>query len=179
VQKPPGKRDGYGQAMKTIDDYLLRTDSPIGRIELTAGTSRLTSLTIEQNGRLPRDDRPENPNDVLARARDQLAEYFGGDRRLFDLPIAPRGTDFQRAVWKRIGRVRWGQSVSYGQLAAALGRPLAGRAIGRAVAANPLPLIIGCHRVLSSEGRVVGYTGGKGIPTKVWLLQHEGLLLPA
>lgn len=158
--------------MSTV--HLLRFDSPIGRIELLGDDEAITSLSIERNGALPHDGLPEQPNPLLERARAQLSEYFAGERTDFDLPVRPLGgTDFQRAVWSELARLQWGEATSYGALAAAVGRPGSARAIGGAVGANPVPIIIGCHRVLASDGRITGYSGGDGIPTKLWLLGHE------
>ncbi|MBM7504301.1 methylated-DNA--[protein]-cysteine S-methyltransferase [Agromyces aurantiacus] len=153
--------------------YLLRLDSPVGRIELLADEEQLTALSIEREGALPHDDLPERPNAVLVSARDQLAEYFAGTRTAFDVPVRLTGTAFQQAVWAELVRLGWGEATSYGRLAAAVGRPGSARAIGGAVGANPVPIIVGCHRVLASDGRITGYSGGEGIPTKLWLLAHE------
>ncbi|UOE44614.1 methylated-DNA--[protein]-cysteine S-methyltransferase [Agromyces larvae] len=155
------------------DVFLTRIDSPIGRLELVADESAITALSIERNGALPHDDLPERTNAVLDAARIQLAEYFSGERTEFDLPVRPGGTPFQQAVWQQLARLGWGEAISYGALADAVGRPGAARAIGGAVGANPVPIIIGCHRVLASDGRITGYSGGEGVPTKVWLLGHE------
>lgn len=154
--------------------FLLRFDSPIGRIELLGDDDAVTALSIERDGVLPHDDAPERPNAVLELAHRQLTEYFAGERTDFDLPVRPQGgTDFQRAVWAELERLHWGEATSYGALAAAVGKPGSARAIGGAVGANPVPIIIGCHRVLASDGRITGYSGGAGIPTKLWLLGHE------
>ncbi|WP_353815496.1 methylated-DNA--[protein]-cysteine S-methyltransferase [Agromyces sp. SYSU T00266] len=153
--------------------YLIRLSSPVGRIELQADDSALTSLTIERDGALPHDDLPERTSALLETARSQLDEYFDGRRTSFDIPVRLDGTPFQRAVWAELQRLAWGEATSYGALAAAVGRPGSARAIGGAVGANPMPIIVGCHRVLASDGRITGYSGGEGIPTKVWLLGHE------
>lgn len=153
--------------------YLLRFDSPVGRIELQADEAHLTSLTMERAGALPRDDEPERPSPLLEAAREQLTEYFAGDRTTFDIPVRLVGTPFQQSVWAELSRLGWGEATSYGALAAAVGRPGSARAIGGAVGANPVPIIVGCHRVLASDGRVTGYSGGEGVPTKLWLLAHE------
>ena len=153
--------------------FLTRLDSPIGRIELTADDDAVTGLAIERDGALPHDGEPERPNAVLDEARRQLTEYFAGARTDFDLPVRYSGTPFQRAVWAELERLGWGEATSYGALAAAVGRPGSARAIGGAVGANPIPIIVGCHRVLASDGRITGYSGGEGIPTKLWLLGHE------
>jgi methylated-DNA-[protein]-cysteine S-methyltransferase len=159
--------------------YLLRLPTPIGRIELTSDGEAVTSLSIERQGSLPLDEHPERSTAVLDEAATQLAEYFAGERRSFDVPVRLEGTPFRRAVWDQLARLEYGTFTSYGELGAALGYPRYGRAIGGAVGANPVPIIVGCHRVLSTSGRVTGYSGGEGIPTKLWLLQHEGITLAA
>ncbi|MGI9823258.1 methylated-DNA--[protein]-cysteine S-methyltransferase [Agromyces sp. Marseille-Q5079] len=153
--------------------HLVRIDSPIGRIEIIADGSAITALSIEHDGTLLHDGEPEHSDAVLERAKTQLAEYFDGVRTEFDLPVHLEGTEFQRAVWERLRRLRHGDATSYGALAAAVGKPGSARAIGGAVGANPVPIIIGCHRVLASDGRITGYSGGEGVPTKLWLLGHE------
>jgi len=156
-------------------DYLRRTDSPVGRIELTSDGSSITSLSIEREGHLPWEEFPENSTAVLETAVAQLDEYFTGTRQEFDVPVTLGGTEFQRAVWAELDGVPFGSVVSYGYIGQATGRSTAGRAVGGAVGANPVPIIVPCHRVLASDGRITGYSGGNGIPTKVWLLDHEGI----
>ena len=155
--------------------YLRRIDSPIGRIEVGADATAITSLSIERQGRLPWDGAPEHSNDVLDTAVEQLDEYFAGTRRDFDVPVRLVGTDFQRAVWSELRELPFGSVISYGEIGHATGRATAGRAVGGAVGANPVPIIVPCHRVLASNKRITGYSGGNGIPTKVWLLDHEGI----
>lgn len=155
--------------------YLRRVDSPIGRLELTGDGEAVTSLTIERDGHLPLEADPEHSDAVLDRAADQLVEYFSGSRRSFDVPVKLGGTVFQRAVWAQLAELDFGEVISYGQLGLSTGRPTAGRAVGGAVGANPIPIIVPCHRVLASNHRITGYSGGNGIPTKVWLLEHEGI----
>ncbi len=154
-------------------DYLTRIDSPIGRIEITSDGDAITSLSIERAGTLPYDQLPEHSSELLDRAGRQLAEYFAGARRTFELPLAPRGTAFQESIWGQLSQIEWGEVRSYGELGIASGRPTAGRAVGGAVGANPIPIIVPCHRVLAADGRITGYSGGDGIPTKMWLLDHE------
>ena len=105
----------------------------------------------------------------------KLREYFAGTRTDFDLPVSLVGTEFQKAVWGELATLPFGGVVSYGDIGQATGRATAGRAVGGAVGANPIPIIVPCHRVLASDGRITGYSGGNGIPTKVWLLDHEGI----
>lgn len=158
-----------------LPPYLLRVDSPIGRLELTSDGTAVTSLLIAKNGELPLDGIDDMPTGVLDTAATQLAEYFAGERREFDVPVAPRGTVFQKQVWEQLSGLGWGEVASYGDIGRATGRPTAGRAVGGAVGANPITIIVPCHRVLAGNGRITGYSGGNGIPTKVWLLDHEGI----
>jgi methylated-DNA-[protein]-cysteine S-methyltransferase len=159
----------------TPPEFLRRMVSPIGRIEIVGNGQAITSLSIESDGRLPFDDLPEQSDPILDRAVEQLDEYFAGHRRDFDLPVSLAGTAFQLAVWEQLVDLEFGEVVSYGELGMATGRSTAGRAVGGAVGANPIPIIVPCHRVLGSDGRITGYSGGEGIPTKAWLLEHEGI----
>lgn len=154
---------------------LRRLESPIGRIEIVGDGAAVVALSIERDGMLPHDEFPELPDAVLDRAVAQLEEYFAGHRRDFDLPVNLAGTAFQLAVWEQLVDLEWGEVVSYGDLGRGTGRSTAGRAVGGAVGANPVPIIVPCHRVLGSDGMITGYSGGEGIPTKSWLLAHEGI----
>jgi methylated-DNA-[protein]-cysteine S-methyltransferase len=156
-------------------DSLVRINSPIGRLEIIARGGAIVGLDIESNGRLPRENSPEHKSPVLAKASKQLGEYFAGKRREFDVPVDLSGTPFQQSVWKTLAAIPYGQHRSYGDVGNSTGRGSAGRAVGGAVGANPIPIIVPCHRVLASDGRITGYSGGNGIPTKVWLLDHEGI----
>ncbi|PWL21208.1 MAG: methylated-DNA--[protein]-cysteine S-methyltransferase [Candidatus Aquiluna sp. XM-24bin5] len=108
-------------------------------------------------------------------ASSQLREYFAGKRQVFDLPLVARGTRFQESIWSEIEKVPFGQTATYKDLAIRAGKPKAARAVGGAVGANPIGIIIGCHRILGSTGKLTGYSGGHGIPTKVKLLELEGI----
>ena len=107
-----------------------------------------------------------------ARATGQLGEYFARRRRTFDLPIAPAGSDFQQAVWREVLRIPYGETRSYGEIAARVGGAAVARAVGLANAANPIPIVIPCHRVVGADGSLVGYGGG--LPAKAALLRLEG-----
>jgi methylated-DNA-[protein]-cysteine S-methyltransferase len=155
--------------------YLLRIDSPIGRIEVTSDGDAVTTLSIERAGHLPWEELPEHTTAVLERAATQLDEYFAGTRMHFDVPVKLNGTEFQKSVWNELAQLPFGGVVSYGEIGTSTGRATAGRAVGGAVGANPVPIIVPCHRVLASDGRITGYSGGNGVPTKVWLLDHEGI----
>lgn len=111
-----------------------------------------------------------------AELRRQLAEYFAGERRDFDLALAPEGTPFERSVWNELRKIPFGETRSYGEIATALGRPGAARAVGRANGANPIPIVVPCHRVIGSDGSLTGFGGG--LETKSLLLELEGLSLP-
>jgi len=156
-------------------DALVRMDSPIGRLEIIARGDSIVGLTIERDGKLPHDSTPETTSAVLAMATRQLGEYFAGKRREFSVPVSLAGTPFQKSVWDSLAAIPFGDIRSYGDVGMTTGRASAGRAVGGAVGANPVPIIIPCHRVLASDGRITGYSGGNGIPTKVWLLDHEGI----
>jgi methylated-DNA-[protein]-cysteine S-methyltransferase len=155
---------------------LRRIDSPIGRIEVVGNGEAIVALSIERDGMLPHDGVAERPDAVTDRAAAQLEEYFAGHRRDFDVPVSlDGGTPFQRAVWEQLVELQWGEVISYGELGMATGRATAGRAVGGAVGSNPVPIIVPCHRVLGANGVITGYSGGEGIPTKAWLLEHEGI----
>ena len=113
----------------------------------------------------------EQRTDVLVRTAAQLAEYFAGKRRVFDLPLGPRGSEFQVRVWRALMRIPYGETCSYGDIARTIGRPDASRAVGAANGRNPIPIIVRCHRVIGANGSLTGYGGG--LPVKRWLLDHE------
>ncbi len=155
--------------------FLRRVTSPIGRIELIGDGLAVISLTIEKNGHLPYEKFAEHSDAVLDRAADQLQEYFSGVRTRFDVPVHLHGTEFQKSVWAQLDELPFGEVKSYGEIGLATGRPTAGRAVGGAVGANPIPILVPCHRVLASNSKITGYSGGEGISTKIWLLDHEGI----
>jgi methylated-DNA-[protein]-cysteine S-methyltransferase len=145
--------------------------SPIGRLTVVVDADgALTHLRFD--GQAPPDGAVHDAG-ACAAAAAQLREYFAGERRSFDLPLAPRGTDFQRGVWEALRGIGWGETVDYGSLAARLGRPGAARAVGRANATNPIPIVIPCHRVIGRDGSPTGYAGG--VEAKVRLLALEGV----
>ena len=112
---------------------------------------------------------------ILAETGRQLADYFAGQRRDFDLPLKLQGTDFQKTVWQQLAAIPFGSTLSYAELAAAIGKPSAHRAVANANGANALPIVIPCHRVIGSDGKLAGYTGGTDI--KQCLLNIEGITL--
>lgn len=135
----------------------LRFETPFGPMALE-GETALTRLWLP--GTLPdlRGRGEETP--LLRAAREALQDYFAGERRDFDLPLAPAGTDFQRAVWEALRAIPYGGTRTYGEIAAAVGRPKAVRAVGQANHVNPLPIFIPCHRVVGKNGALTGYAGG-------------------
>ena len=113
----------------------------------------------------------DSPHPVLDRAAEQLAEYFAGTRSEFDLPLAPRGTPFQQRAWAALREIPYGTTISYGEQARRLGDPNKSRAIGAANGRNPIPIVVPCHRVIGTNGKLTGFAGG--LDVKAWLLAHE------
>lgn len=155
-------------------------DSPIGRIELTSDGEAITFLSIEgaegsPHGRLQHGGRPGTPDAIITQATAELSEYFAGKRTDFDVPVKLVGTEFQQAIWHELLNIPYGGHASYGELAARAGNPKAARAVGGAVGANPVPIIVPCHRILAGDDKLTGYSGGSGLPTKKLLLAIEGI----
>jgi methylated-DNA-[protein]-cysteine S-methyltransferase len=152
--------------------YYTFVDSPVGRILLVSDGANLTGLNFETEKR-PIKIEPDWVKDdaPFATAMAQVQAYIAGELHEFDLPLQPQGTLFQRQVWQQLQAIPYGETVSYGELAKRLGKPLAARAVGMANGANPIPLILPCHRVIGSNGRLTGYGGG--LPLKEALLAHE------
>ena len=151
-------------------------DSPIGPLLLTGTGTVLTGLYLAQHVRIatPLGTRDDS---AFAEPVRQLEEYFAGDRRAFQLPIAPAGTPFQLRVWQLLQGIGYGERRSYGELAAELGNPNAARAVGLANGRNPISIIVPCHRVVGSKGALTGYAGG--LTNKQWLLEFETRVLAA
>ncbi len=147
-------------------------ESPVGPLTLVAGGEGLAAvLWPEDEGRTRLLASVPGPTPLLTETAAQLDEYFAGRRTRFELPLAPLGTDFQRDVWEALGRIPYGRTTSYGELAASIGRPKAARAVGAANGKNPISIIVPCHRVVGSSGALTGFEGG--IDVKRRLLQHE------
>ena len=147
-------------------------ESPVGPLLLVGDEGGLRFVLFSKGGR-PASPQPDWAPDrgLLAEPVRQLAEYFKGKLRAFDVRVAPVGTAFQRAVWLQLQAIPYGETVSYGELARRLGNPKAVRAVGLANGSNPISIIIPCHRVIGSNGSLVGYGGG--LPTKQALLALE------
>lgn len=149
--------------------WVASTEEGICKVSLGRGRSgAFFSWLSEHIG--PREPREEP--DVMAFALSQLHEYFSGARQTFDLPLDVRGTTFQRAVWSQVVRIPYGATATYGDIAQLVGKPKASRAVGRAVGANPLPVVIPCHRVIGAQGALTGF--GAGLNIKEALLRLEG-----
>jgi methylated-DNA-[protein]-cysteine S-methyltransferase len=147
------------------------TASPVGRL-LLAGDERALTRVHFQGGRHPFTPPPEWRRSAapFAQALRELEEYFAGARRTFSVPLAMQGTAYQRSVWQALLAIPYGETISYGELARALGS--APRAVGLANGANPLPIIVPCHRVIGADGSLTGFGGG--LPVKRALLELEG-----
>jgi len=149
--------------------FHFQIKTPVGPMTLTKDGDALTAAYLENL--VPSSLDGKRDERAFAEERRQLEEYFAGERTRFDLPLAPRGTSFQQRVWKALLGVAFGRTASYGEIARAIGRPEASRAVGAANGKNPIAIIIPCHRIIGSSGALVGYAGG--LPTKKWLLAHE------
>jgi methylated-DNA-[protein]-cysteine S-methyltransferase len=146
--------------------------SPIGFLLVEAELEGVTAISFV-------DQKPEAPeisrNKHLRLAAKELREYFKGTRTSFSFPLAPNGTDFQKRVWRALRKVGFGETKSYSEIAKMIGSPKAARAVGGANNKNPLPIVVGCHRILGQSGNLVGYAGG--LRRKWWLLRHETKVL--
>jgi methylated-DNA-[protein]-cysteine S-methyltransferase len=154
----------------------ITMESPVGRLRLVAGEDALVGVFMDVPARAPalaaRDGRG---HPVLVAADEQLAAWFAGARARFELPLRPAGTPFQLAVWRELTEIPFGETRSYGEIAARLGQPTAARAVGAANGRNPIAIIVPCHRVIGASGALTGYGGG--MERKRWLLEHERAVL--
>ncbi len=149
-------------------------DSPFGKLRITADDHAVTRLTWIGEDDAPANlAEPEHP--LLARAVKQLEEYFAGSRRDFDLPLDPPGGEFQKAVCRAMLEIPYGRTRTYGDLARELG--VAPQPVGQGCGGNPIPILIPCHRVMAADGKLGGFSGGRGTETKLALLRHEGAIL--
>jgi len=154
----------------------LSMPSPAGMLTLRERDGAIVALDIAPRPKKktsgPGRKTAPAPSPLLARARRQIEEYFAGTRQSFDLPLTPSGTTFQRSLWRLLRTIPYGETRTYGELAHTL--VTSPRAVGRASATNPLPILIPCHRVIGRNGTLTGYSGGEGIATKRHLLALEG-----
>ncbi len=148
------------------------TDSPLGRLLVVGEQDALTGLHVDGHEHAPtvHPDWERDDGD-LDEVRAQLEAYFAGQRTDFDLAVRPAGSAFQREVWAALSEIPFGETRTYGQIATRISRPDAVRAIGAANGANPISIVIPCHRVIGADGSLTGY--GWGVERKSWLLDHE------
>lgn len=148
--------------------YCTVYDAPFGKLYIAAENNKIVTVSFfePENFRVA-----DNKSPVLQEACRQLAEYFAGKRKKFDLPLAPQGTDFRKNVWAALQDVCYGQTASYAEIAAKIGKPKAVRAVGQANHFNPIVIVIPCHRIIGKNGKLVGYGGGAEI--KTFLLDLE------
>lgn len=165
--------------MKLIELEYCRVDTPLGRFVLAARDGALKGGWFEGQKYFPAISAETGwrvaTSPVLERARRELDGYFAGHLRRFEVPLAPEGTPFQARVWRALGAVPSGETVSYAKLARIIDAPRAFHAVGAAVGRNPISIFIPCHRALGSDGSLTGYAGG--LDRKRWLLAHESRAL--
>lgn len=161
---------------------VAEVETPVGRLVVVAGPLGLLRIDLpgKDSTRVRAAEFPGKehlrvmgPDARTSEAARQLGEYFAGSRRVFDLPLDPIGTDFDRLVWREVLAVPFGATTTYGAIARAIGRPKACRAVGAANGRNPLPIVVPCHRIVGAGGRLTGFGGG--LPLKARLLEHEGV----
>jgi methylated-DNA-[protein]-cysteine S-methyltransferase len=148
--------------------------SPVGKLKLVASETGLMAILWENDNprRVRLDDLVEdNHQSILVETERQLTEYFAGKRDVFSIPLDMRGTAFQKDVWRALQEIPFGKTLSYGQIAKLLGRPKASRAVGAANGRNPISIVVPCHRVIGSSGKLTGFAGG--LETKAHLLNLE------
>lgn len=150
--------------------YREFIETPVGCLQICALEDGLCALLYA-----PEEGASEQGNEHTRLAKKQLQEYFTGKRKEFQLNLSVEGTDFQKQVWQQLKGIPFGECRSYGDIAQALAKPKAMRAVGAANGRNPLPIIVPCHRVIGSNGTLTGFAGG--LDMKEWLLRHEGYLL--
>lgn len=145
--------------------------SPIGELLIVADKQSITHIRyIDETEVKPVQT---HSSSVIKKCINQLNRYFDGTLKVFDLPLNPEGTDFQKQVWNQLIQIPYGKMISYMQLSMQIGNPKAIRAVGTANGSNPIPIIIPCHRVIGSNGTLTGYSGG--IWRKKWLIEHEAM----
>lgn len=168
----PSRRDGEVIARRIIETPV---GPVVGEVSQTELGLALSGLGFSKGGQATTEAQGTDAAGVLDQVEGELAEYFAGGRRTFDIALAPRGTPFRQRVWDALLDIPFGETISYGELARRIGDPNASRAVGAANGANPIPIIIPCHRVIDSRGRLHGYGGG--LERKAQLLSHEGIAI--
>jgi methylated-DNA-[protein]-cysteine S-methyltransferase len=155
-----------------MSDFYTSMNTPVGPLTLFADTDAMTAI---EWGRAP----ASRSSPLLNEATRQLTAYFDGHLRVFNIPLAPAGTDFQQQVWRAMLAIPYGATETYGELARRIGAngKTSARAVGGACGANPIPIVIPCHRVTGAGGKMTGYSAGEGVATKQELLRIEGATL--
>ena len=154
--------------------FITYIDSPLGVLEISGTDAHLQSVLFARAEHKPAPGQPASEGEIpaaVAQTIRQLNEYFAGTRRDFDLPIQPQGTDFQQHIWNLLLKIPYGTTTSYLEISKCYGDTKAIRAVGTANGSNPICIIVPCHRVIGSNGKLVGYGGD--LWRKAWLLQHE------
>jgi O-6-methylguanine DNA methyltransferase len=151
-------------------EWLVAECAPDVHLRLTASPGGLRSIAFDLSG--PAEGEPAREHAILREAVRQLSAYFDGSLRAFTIPLDMRGTEFQMRVWRQLETIPYGEICSYSEVAEAIGAPRAVRAVGAANGANPIPIVVPCHRVIGANGRLTGYGGG--LPLKKRLLVLEG-----
>lgn len=149
-------------------------DSPVGRIFIADNGEKITNLYFKDEVDI-KEDWELNETELIKKTFNELMEYFNGKRKFFDVPVAPVGTEFQMKCWKALLDIPYGETRTYGEIAAIIGNPKASRAVGSSNNKNPISIIIPCHRVIGASGKLVGYAGGLNV--KEYLLKLEGRVL--
>jgi methylated-DNA-[protein]-cysteine S-methyltransferase len=158
--------------------FFSELATPVGPLTLVSDGARLTTIMLLPAAEVVPSGAAWHESDArLASAREQLTAYFAGELQDFSLPLAPEGTPFQRAVWCALQQIPFGATTTYGAVAASLGHPGAARAVGTANRLNPIAIVVPCHRVIGSSGKLTGYAGG--LERKSFLLAHEAHVLGA
>ena len=147
--------------------YSSEFESPLGLLQIFSNESHITRISFNLSTSIEN----SHSSDLIERCKNQLDEYFKGKRKVFQLPIEADGSDFQKKVWDEVSKIDYGKTSTYNLIAKLLGGETYNRAVGLSNGANPLPIIIPCHRVIGSNGKLTGYAGG--IEKKRWLLLHE------
>ena len=158
-----------------MSHFCKTVQTPVGALKLVASDKGLAAVLWENDDpkRVRLGELVEDAgHPVLVRAESQLTEYFAGSRTEFDVPQDPAGTEFQKSVWGALGAIPFGETRSYAQVASAVGKPAAVRAVGAANGRNPISIITPCHRVIGADGSLTGFAGG--LEAKRFLLDHEG-----
>lgn len=157
--------------------YTWLNDTPLGRLLLAGSVEQLKFLVFEQSSGIRKHDIPKpdwEPNEACFQEHiRQLTAYFAGDLQKFDLPVSGDGTGFQKKVWNALMDIPYGETATYGEIARSIGQPTASRAVGMANGRNPISIIVPCHRIIGSSGKLVGYGGG--LERKQTLLSIEGV----